>query len=633
MSKIGILVPYQVSVKRVKELLKDYPKLNVIDVRNCYTKDAAEQARQMEREGCDILIGRGLQASLMKQAVSAAVIEIRVTSQELAVVALRLKQDLGIEHPRIALIGYENMLADTSMFDELYGIEIERVLVQTAEMLSEKVREAVWNGFDAVIGGNTVCEAAIDSGVPAQNIPSGDESLRNAFLEADRVAYAIDLSRMDTAEMEAVLDNTFTGIMQIDLQGRIKRINRAGYEILECRQGEPIGKSVREVIPGLNPVALKSALEDGRETFATLVEIKKKEAVVNVAPIEVDKRIDGAILTFQEGRNILEMDTKLRMEMYQRGQSAKFYFDDIRSNDELLTEALQLARRVSGFSAPVLLVEEQGSRASMIASCIHNEGMQHRNAFISVDCSAWMPETLDDMLFGNYSSKSNSPLCLAEIASEGTLYIEHVEYLGRETQYKLFNLIRGRFMHNGSNRIVSEKVRVIASTSANLVAAIERGDFRRDLYYALNVLSIDIPPLRKQKANLRLWTDSCLNKWQNQYKRYIHMTENAYSCLSEYDWPGNLDQLDSVCERIVLLTQKRNVDAVFVRRQIEQVVPDLLPGTETVVVYKDRKAASIAELLKQHGGNREKVAAELGISKTTLWRYMKKYGITSDYRY
>ena len=101
--------------------------------------------------------------------------------------------------------------------------------------------------------------------------------------------------------------------------------------------------------------------------------------------------------------------------------------------------------------------------------------------------------------------------------------------------------------------------------------------------------------------------------------------------LQEYEWPGNLDQLNSVCERLVLLTQKRNIDEVFLRQQLEQIAPRTLPGTEQIVLYKDQKAVEIAALLKKHHGNRQQVAAELGVSKTTLWRYLKKYGIDPDY--
>ena len=107
----------------------------------------------------------------------------------------------------------------------------------------------------------------------------------------------------------------------------------------------------------------------------------------------------------------------------------------------------------------------------------------------------------------------------------------------------------------------------------------------------------------------------------------------AKALAADYDWPGGLFQMNCVCERLVLLSERRSIGADFLRSQLDQVLPELLPGTDTVVLYKDRKAVEIARLLREHNGNREKVAKALGVSKTTLWRYMKKYGIGPDFSY
>lgn len=193
--------------------------------------------------------------------------------------------------------------------------------------------------------------------------------------------------------------------------------------------------------------------------------------------------------------------------------------------------------------------------------------------------------------------------------------------------------MQGKFLHNGSNRPVGVSVRVIAASSVNLPARVERGEFRSDLYYALSVLSIEVPPLRRRRDDILPWMEYELNEWQDRYKRDIHLTQGARQYLLNYDWPGNLDQLGTVCQRIVLLTEKRSIDEGFLRAQLEQVAPRMLPGAEKVVLYKDQKAVQITELLRRYGGSREKVAAELGVSKTTLWRHIKKYGIEADYSY
>lgn len=377
---------------------------------------------------------------------------------------------------------------------------------------------------------------------------------------------------------------------------------------------------------------MENALERGQEAYAFMLDIHHKAVVVNIAPILVENQIEGAVLTFQEGQRLIEMDSEMRRELYQRGFVAKHSFDNMIQEDPETTRMLELAKRISKFSAPILLTGETGSGKNILAQCIHNESMVHSNAFVSIDCSAWLPETIDNMLFGNFTVRKDSILdSYAEMAQGGTLYLSHVEMLPLETQYKLLCLIRGRFLHNGPSRPVAANVRVIASTAVNLISRVEKGEFRSDLYYALNVLSLEVLPLRRRRADILGWMELYLDEWQKKYKRYVHLTQGTRDYLLDYDWPGNLDQLCSVCERLVLLTQKRNIDEVFLRQQLEQVTPRLLPGTEQIVLYKDQKAVEIAALLKKHHGNRQKVADELGVSKTTLWRYLKKFNITSDY--
>lgn len=398
MAKVAVLVPSQELCNLAQPLVGTFPSITLMTLEYIKTSQAESRARELERQGCDLIVARGVQARIIKQSVKLPVVEISVTLQELASVMLELKSELALPCPRIGLIGVANMFSDTSRFNELFGIELKLYMVRQNEELANAVSQA----------------------------------------QAD--------------------------------------------------------------------------------------------------------------------------------------------------------------------------------------------------AFVTIDCSAWLPETLDNMLFGNYTVRKDSSVdSYAEMAQDGTLYLSHVEMLPLETQYKLLCLIRGRFLHNGPSRPVAANVRIIASSTVSLIARVEKGEFRSDLYYALSVLSLEMLPLRRHRGDILGWTAFYLDEWQEKYKRYVHLTQGAQRYLQEYEWPGNLDQLNSVCERLVLLTQKRNIDEVFLRQQLEQIAPRTLPGTEQIVLYKDQKAVEIAALLKKHHGNRQQVAAELGVSKTTLWRYLKKYGIDPDY--
>ena len=554
MAKVAVLVPNQEMSTIAKSLTGEFPSISLMAIESIQTDQAVRRAGELEQQGCDLIVARGVQARAIKRSVKLPLVEISVSQQELASVVLELKEELGLPCPRIGLIGLSNMFSDTSQFDRLFGIDLDLYMVEQNDELAAAAVRAFSDGCNAVIGGDIVCENARREKLPYKFIPSGVESLRNALTVAARVAYAF------------VLD------------------------------------------------------------------INHKAVVVNIAPILVDSQIEGAVLTFQEGQRLIEMDSEMRRELYQRGFVARYSFENMICESPETRSMLDLAKRISKFSAPVLLTGETGSGKNILAQCIHNESLVHNNAFVTIDCSAWLPETLDNMLFGNYTVRKDSTVdSYAEMAQDGTLYLSHVEMLPPETQYKLLCLIRGRFLHNGPSRPVAANVRVIASSAVNLISRVEKGEFRSDLYYALSVLSLEVLPLRRRRADILGWTELYLDDWQEKYKRYVHLTQGARNYLLDYEWPGNLDQLCSVCERLVLLTRKRNIDEVFLRQQLEQVTPRMLPGTEQIVLYKDQKAVEIAALLKKYHGNRQKVADELGVSKTTLWRYLKKFDIKPEY--
>ena len=633
MTRTAILLPYPAQQEQIVQIAKEYELLDIMCVEHSNTDSVVAMGRDLAQKGCELIIARGVHAQLLREKVMLPLVEMKVTTQEMGIVICRLKNDLNAVKPVIGLVGYSNMFGNTDHYDELFGIHLKKYMVTEQSELTESVKLAVKDGCQAIIGGDTAYMQAQKMGIPCSKIPAGMESLTNALESAARVSYAIELAKTNNAEIDVMLNNTFTGIMQVDNDGVIMRINRSGHNFLERYLGDPVGKRVHQVIPSIRRKALDDALVDGKEAYSIYVNSQNMEIVVNVAPIRIDDRIQGAVLTFQEGRRIIEMDTELHKELYQRGFIAKFTIDQMYTDSKETKKLEQSVRKIARYSAPVLLMGEKGTGAEYLAEAIHNASILKNNAFVPVECDAWMPETLDDMLFGNYSSRQGAPPCLAELAADGTLYLNNVEMLSRESQYKMLNLIRGKFMHNGSHRVSFFKVRVIASTSVNLVAKVEKGEFRQDLYYALSTLSLEIPPLRHQKEYALYWYNYYIDYWQRNYKRYVHTTQGGLKFVQQYEWPGNLEQMSSVCERIILLTEQRNIDEVFIRRQIEQILPDIIPGTEKVVLYKDKEAVRITELLRKYNGNREKVAAELGISKTTLWRHIKKYGIGKDFSF
>lgn len=633
MAKVAVLLPNQTLERLAQPLVDKYESITLMGVENIRTDEAVTRAQELLTEGCDLIVCRGLHAQLIKDHVSIPVVEITVSPQELGSVVLDLKEELqreapSLECPRIGLIGFPNMFSDTSQFNRLFGIDLRRYMVNTNDQLYSIVNEAMQDGCHAIIGGDIACGSAQERGLPYRFTPSGEESLINALNIANGIAEAIDIQKRNTAEIDALLNYTFNAIIQIDTGRIVRRYNSLVCDLLDRPASSVNNRPIKEVLPELSKEILSDVLEEGREVYALMMDINHKAVVVNITPVKTDGEIDGAVLTFQESQRLIQMDSELRRELYRRGFVATHTFANTICNDPETRKEFDLAKRISKFFAPVLITGEVGSGKGILAECIHNESLLRSNAFITVDCSAWQADTLDTMLFGNYiSHREPSGDSYAEMAQDGTLYLRHIDMLPFETQYKILLLIQGRFQHNGPCRPVDANVRVIASTAINLIDKVNKGEFRSDLYYALSVLSVQVLPLRRRRGDIEGWMQLYLSEWQKRYKRYVHLTQGAWKYLNEYDWPGNLNQLHSVCERLVLLTQKRNIDEVFLREQIEQMVPSVAPGVEPVVLYQDTKALALAELMERHHGNRQRMADELGVSKTTLWRYLKKYNI------
>lgn len=641
MAKLAILMPYPDLRELAESMAGDLQNVSVMCVEYTQTAQIGDRARELEGQGCDLIVARGYQAQIARRAVTIPVLEMRASTQELAILVTELKRTIGKsgnrpkkgDLPRIGLIGVANMFNSTTRFRELFGVDLREYMVTELDQYEEMADRACADGCQGVIGGEVVCERAEELGMAHLFLSMGEESLGNVLRQATQMCYAIDQEKRNRSEMDTMLNHTFTGIMQADNGGVVRRINRAGFNLLEKPPEEIIGREVTKVLPNLSVETFQEVLAEGKEVQAAVVNVNQKATLVNIVPIRIDGEMDGALFTFQEGKRIIEMDSRLRYELHRRGYVARYTFKSVVAHEKETKANVALAKRIAQYSAPILLLGEMGTGKSILAQCIHNESLRRGSAYVPLDCSAWPGETLDNLLFGNYTIRKDSVPTMAEQAKDGTLYLSHVEALQPDTQYKLLQLVRGRFLHNGPNQAEEIDVRVIASTDVNLAARVEKGEFRRDLYYALSVLSLELAPLRHRPLDVVDLFQRQLGEWQERYKRYVHLTEGAIQFIREYDWPGNLDQINNLCERVVLLTEKRSIDEVFLRKQLEQVTPQFLPGTEKVVVYKDKKAAELSELLKKYGGNREKVCAELGISKATLWRYMKKYGIEKDFSF
>ena len=634
MAKAAILMPYPELKDLFDSLIENYPRLLPMTVEYVETERVAEKAVHLVMDGCEIIIARGLQARLIRKAVEIPVVEMRASTQELESLVLDLKLKVHAaaeEKPKLGIIGFFNMFHSTERFNSLLNVHLKVYTATDIEQYDLLVDQAAADGCRGVIGGEVVMKKAAVHGLASRFLSMGEESAREALESASLVSYSIDLNKRANAAINAMLDHTPYALVQVDETGIIRLTNRLFLSLAGRSPLELIGHSILEIVDDLSPLELREALENAREVDASVVTLGRRKALMSITPVLVERHTSGAILTFQESYRVTEMDSSLRKDAARRGQTAQYTFDHIFAENPSFQKTLSQVQRLSRYPVPILLQGEAGTGKGLLAECIHNESLNREGAFIGLDCSIFHPDDLDEKLFGRYSSRKEGDPSVVEMARGGTLYLRQVDLLSPEMQYKLLQLIRGQYVSNDSSLPIPIDLKLVLSTDVSLQQKVMDGSFRKDLYYALNAFRIVIPPLRSRQEDIPSWFNSILHDRCRVLGRQIHLSAEALQTLSAYGWPGNLDQMSSLCDRLVLLSEKRTVTEDILLPHLQAIDSE---GAFTSDVpeesFLNPRAQELLELLNRHHGSREKAAEELGISKTTLWRRMKKYGISRN---
>ncbi|MBR2823819.1 MAG: sigma 54-interacting transcriptional regulator [Clostridia bacterium] len=634
MAKAAILMPYPDLKDLFDSLIEHYPRLLPMTVEYVETDRVAERAVFLANEGCELFIARGLQARLIRAAVEVPVIEMRASTQELESLVLALKQKTRPapgEKPRLGIIGFFNMFHSTERFNSLLDVDLKVYTATDIEQYGLLVNQAVADGCRGVIGGEFVLKQAAVHALPSCFLSMGEESAREALESASLVGYSIDLHKRSAAEINAMLDHTPYALAQVDETGAIRLVNRLFLSLAGKSPRDLIGRPILDIVDDLSPVELRDALENSREIESSVVTLGHRKALLNITPVLVESHISGAILTFQESQRVSEMDTTLRKDAARRGQGARYTFDHIFAENPAFQHTIGQLKRLSRFRVPVLLQGESGTGKGILAECIHNESLNREGAFVALDCGSTHPDDLDEKLFGRYSSRKEGDLSAVETARGGTLYLRQVDRLTPETQFKVLQLAHGQYCSNGSSLSIPVDLKLILTTEVNLQQKVAEGSFLKDLYYTLNALRIFIPPLRSRREDIPAWFHALLHDRCRALGRQVYLAPEALQTLSAYPWPGNLDEMISLCDRLILLSEKRTVEEDILLQHL-QAISSESPSEDAAgdAAILNPRAQELLNLLNRHHGNREKAAAELGVSKTTLWRRMKKYGIARD---
>ena len=635
MSKIAILLPKEYMLEQARNVIRE-DELDIDILKVIKTSDSVYEARQAVEQGAEVVLARGVQAAFIRQYTNIPVAELTLTGQEIGLMIASAKKKVPDKKcPQIALIGFKNMFSDTTYADELFDIRLKFYDITAIEQAAEKVDLAIQEGADVLLGGDTVNALAAQKGIPAQFIDSTEESIRSAIGVAKKMILTAEAEKNFTAQFETVLDNSYNGILEIDENKEIMIVNRAGEELFHKKASQLEGTALEKVIPELEQRYIDDVLSGKRDSFMTSVYVAGVPMMLTAAPIQYENKIRGAIISLYRNASVRKNDADELHSYYLKGYVAHAHFSDIRITGKEMEYCVELSKMYALSKNPVLICGEDGTDKEKLAQCIHNNSSYKAGPFVAVNCSGMTEQMQVDRLFGNPDAEDESMKKGAlAIGDHGTIVISEIEKLSLLCQYRLYRAIRyDSLIQNDLERSQTLDNRIIAVTGADLYQYVEQGRFRQDLYYLLNSLTVEIPPLRKRPQDIRAIVEDCRVKFTKRYARFPKIAEDAMEALAGFGWQGNEIQLESFCERLFLTSPKKTITSDYVYFLLDTLYPvkERISEDGTTVIYQHPEATRLTELLEKHQGNRSAVAKELGISTTTLWRRMKKYGVINKY--
>ena len=436
-------------------------------------------------------------------------------------------------------------------------------------------------------------------------------------------------------QYETILNSIADGVFTIDCDNMITFFNRAAEKITGISREEAVGQKCFDVFRAnicQTACALHRSIESGEETINLHVNILNSEG--RTLPISVST----SVLRDENGEIVGGVETfrdLSAIEMLRNEIQSRYTTSGIISKNREIHSMLGILPDIATSDSTVLIEGPSGSGKELFARAIHNLS-ERKGKFIALNCAA-MPDTLlESELFGYVKgafteAKKDKPGRFA-LAEGGTLLLDEIGDISTALQVKLLRVIQEKeYEPLGAIAPVKADVRIIAATNRTLVNLVSQGTFRQDLFYRLNVVKLSVPPLCDRREDIPLLIEHFIRKFNAMRNKDIEdVSEDALDILMRYDYPGNVRELENFIEYAFVLCHRNIIEVHHLPRELQDASPggDTLKTEPTHPPLMQAEASTILESLRMHGGSRVKAAAHLGINKTTLWRKMKKYGIT-----
>lgn len=443
---------------------------------------------------------------------------------------------------------------------------------------------------------------------------------------------------------DLIFDHIENGAVVTDADGYILYFNRPYANFLGIEAEQAIGKHVTEVLEGSRMhIVAKTGKAEVNEIFT----FRGRDMVVQRIPIFDDGKVVAVFgqIMFKQVSDVGRLANHLRLlesklKLYKKElislRSTRYNFDCIHGTSPPIVALKEAARKAALTDLPVLLTGESGTGKELFAQAIHQASTRREKTSIHINCAAIPKELFEAELFGYAEgaftgAKAGGKPGKFELADGGTLFLDEIGEMPIELQPKLLRILEDKlFERVGGNRMLKSDFRIIAATNRNLEAMVKNKEFREDLFYRLNVVSLEIPPLRERSGDIIPLARHLLNKITEKYpgSRY-ELTKAAAKILDGYHWPGNIRELLNVLERTAYTIEGNCIEACDLPFYLSRssVAARQRGQWDLGAVVAEAEREAVRKALELTGNNKSKAAKLLGIHRTVLYKKMVKYQI------
>ncbi|GLI51662.1 MULTISPECIES: sigma 54-interacting transcriptional regulator [Tepidanaerobacter] len=609
---------------RIQEVLK---KMQLsFPIYNAYGNDAVAIAKQMVNQNhTRVIVSRGGTVDRLRKNLNVPVIDIRHSFID---IYLSMERALKISD-RIAIVGYPNMCAEAMRYKKIMGKSVEIVAVTSDAEFEDAIIALKARGIELIIGGMQAISAAQRHGMLFVPGDADENAITYATHEA-LTMLRIENERLEQYQaIQAILNYTIEGILQVDANGNIIHINNNARQLL--------GHDKDSIVDTQLERWAVNTLNNGSIYVNQLIELNGIPIILNCIPITVKSSTVGAIITLQREEDIITLDHKIRHKNAERGYVAKKNFSDIVSCSDSMDKLKQKAMQYARSDSTIAIYGETGTGKEVLAQSIHNHSPRARNPFVAINCAALPESILESELFGYASgaftgARREGRAGIFELAHRGTVFLDEISELSTNVQAKFLRVIQEKEISRiGDDRIIPVDVRIIVASNKRLSDVVKNGTFRADLYYRLSVLELELPPLRERRDDIPLLVKYFLA--ERGLTNTVSFTQDALDLLCIQSWHGNVRELSNIVERILAIshgstiTSQEVVEAIGHSIEQESFLSPCHEDKSKSGPLDEVQKQMVVRALNQAHGNRTKAAEILSISTATLWRKMKKYNL------